>query len=115
MMMKHLRGGVRKGAFTEEEATRRFQAWKDAKDKKVAQAKAKIDAANQELAKSRFEAEVAVNRAKAEAIAKKKAEILAAKEAEAKAAAEAEAAAKAEEEAAAAPEAAEAAPEAAAE
>ena len=28
MLMKHLQGGVKKGAFTEEEAQRRFAAWK---------------------------------------------------------------------------------------
>ena len=32
-LMKHLKGGVKKGAFTEEEAQKKFQAWKDAKVK----------------------------------------------------------------------------------
>ena len=102
LMMKHLRGGVKKGAFTEEEAARRFEAWKEGRDKVVANVKAKQEAAKAEAAKTRLEAEVAKNKAKAQEVAKKKAEKLAAEEAAAKEAAEAEAAAQATEEAPAA-------------
>ena len=35
LMMKHLLGGVKKGAFTQEEAERRFAAWKQTKDAAV--------------------------------------------------------------------------------
>ena len=93
MLMKHLRGGVKKGAFTEEEAQRRFDAWKAQSDKKVQAGKDKLKAAKEEDARLRHQAEVEKNAAKAESVAKKKAEKLAAEEAAAKEALEAEAAA----------------------
>ena len=90
LLMKHLQGGVKKGAFDEAEAQRRFDAWKAKKQQTVDNFRASM-ASKQELdAKARLEAEVAKNQAKAEAVAKKKAELAAA-------AAEAEAAAAAEE------------------
>lgn len=98
LMMKHLNGGVKKGAFSEEEALKKFAAWKEAKEKKVA---GKVSALAADAKKKAAEAatlEQSVNKAKAEALAEKKA-------AAAKAAAEAEAAKKAEEEAAKAAEA----------
>lgn len=97
MMMKHLRGGVRKGAFDEAEAQRRFDAWKAGKDKEVAATAAKLEAAAEADKKARFEAEVAKNKAKAEEVAKKKAEKLAAEEAAAAEAAAQEAPEAAEE------------------
>ncbi|MDE7160651.1 MAG: 30S ribosomal protein S16 [Muribaculaceae bacterium] len=90
MLMKHLRGGVKKGAFTEEEALRRFEAWKANRDKIADAAKAKKAEKAAEAAKARFEAEAEQNRLKGESVAKKKAEKLAAEEAAAKAALEAE-------------------------
>ena len=88
LLMKHLQGGVKKGAFDEAEAQRRFDAWKAQKQQSVDKLRASM-ADKQELdAKNRFEAEVAKNKAKAEEVAKKKAEAAAA----AAAAAEAEAA-----------------------
>lgn len=92
MLMKHLRGGVKKGSFNEEELQRRFDAWKASREKSVEGAKAKLQAQKAEDAKARFEKEAEQNKAKGEAVAKKKAEKLAAEEAAAKAAAEAEAA-----------------------
>ena len=94
LLMKHLRGGVKKGAFDEATAQRKFDAWKADKQRgldKVAadDAKAKKDAAEKALAE-----EKKVN----EAIAKKVAEKKAAAVAEA-AAAEAPAEAPAAEEA----------------
>ena len=85
-LMKHLRGGVKKGAFDEAEAQKRFDAWKNGADQKVsavrdAEAKAKKEAAAKEL-----EAEKKMNEAIAKKVADKKA-----------AQAEAEAAATAEE------------------
>ena len=85
MLMKHLRAGVKKGAFNDEEAQRRFNAWKDAKDKKEKAFVAKNEAKKAEEDKARFDAEVEKNRLKGEAVAKKKAEKLAAEEAAAKA------------------------------
>ena len=103
MMMKHLRVGVKKGAFTEEEAQRKFEEWKATRTKATDAAKAKLNAAAEADAKARFDAEVEKNRLKGEEVAKKKAEKLAAEEAAAKAALEAEAAAQEGAEAEAAP------------
>ena len=87
--MKHLQGGVKKGAFNEEEAQRRFEAWKTQRQANVDAAKASIAGKKELENKQRFEAEAAKNKAKAEEVAKKKAELAAAKaEAEAAAAAE---------------------------
>lgn len=95
-LMKHLRGGVKKGAFDEAAAQKKFDAWKDAKEKgaqvvREQEAKAKKDAMNAELA-----AEKKINEEIAKKVADKKA-------AEAAAKAEAEAAQATEENAAEAP------------
>jgi small subunit ribosomal protein S16 len=84
-LMKHLKGGVKKGAFDEAAAQKKFDAWKADKQKgleKVAaeEAKAKKDAAEKALAE-----EKKVNEAIAKKVADKKA---AAAAAEAEAAAE---------------------------
>ena len=72
MLMKHLRGGVAKGAFSEEEAQRRFAAWKaekDAKNGKISQAEAEK---KREAEKKQHAHEVEVNKAKAEEVAAKR-------------------------------------------
>ena len=114
MLMKHLQGGVKKGAFTEEEAQKRFEAWKAEKQAKLDAIRNKVRDDKKAADKKAIAEEAKKNEAKAEAVAKKKAEIAAAKaEAEAKAAQEAAAAeAPAEEAPAAEAPAEEAAPEA---
>ena len=101
MLMKHLKGGVAKGAFDEAEAQKRFDAWKaqkDAKNGKISKAEAdkKLEAAKKLHAQ-----EVESNKAKAEAVAaKRKAEseaLAAAAQQAAQEAAAAEAEAKGEE------------------
>ena len=78
LMMKHLQGGVKKGAFDEAEAQRRFEAWKGQKQKSIDAMKSSMaDKKSLEL-KQRLEEEQAKNKAKAEAVAKKKAELAAA-------------------------------------
>ena len=99
LLRKHLAGGVAKGALTQEQADQKFADWKAQRDAKIAAKKQGLDKVAADKAKAAEEAEVKVNEARAEAIAKKKAE---AEEAARKAAEEA-AAAKAAEEAAAAP------------
>ncbi|MBR4649834.1 MAG: 30S ribosomal protein S16 [Bacteroidaceae bacterium] len=94
-LMKHLRGGVKKGAFDEAAAQSKFDAWKKDKEAKLNKVSVAEAEAKKADAKARLDAEKKVN----EAIAKKVAEKKAAAEA---AAAEAEAAARAEAEAAAA-------------
>lgn len=85
-LMKHLLGGVKKGAFDETEAQRRFELWKADKKKRndaIREGDVKAKAAVRE-------AEIAAEKKTNEAIAKRIAEKRAAKaEAEAKAAAEA--------------------------
>ncbi|MDL2215087.1 30S ribosomal protein S16 [Dysgonomonas sp. OttesenSCG-928-M03] len=89
LMMKHLLGGVKKGAFAEADVQTKFDAWKASKDKATdVLINRNAEKANAE-AKARLEAEKAVSKAKAEAIAQKKAE---ANAAEAEAQAEASAA-----------------------
>jgi len=87
-LMKHLRGGVKKGAFDEATAQKKFDAWKADKQKgleKVAadEAKAKKDAAAKALAE-----EKKVNEAIAKKVAEKKAAAVAEAEAAAAAATE---------------------------
>lgn len=90
LMMKHLQGGVKKGAFSEEEAQRRFEAWKNEKDAKLNAVKSKLNEEKRNAEKTRLEEETAKKNAKAELVAKKKAELAKAAEEAAKAAAEAE-------------------------
>ena len=78
LMMKHLQGGVKKGAFDEAEAQRRFEAWKKARVQKVEKEKASMADRAQEAAAKRLADEQAKNKAKAEEVAKKKAEAAAA-------------------------------------
>ena len=92
MMKWHLNGGVKKGAFTQEEADRRYNAWKAEREKKVADKKTAIYNKASEEKKARFNAEVEVNEARAKEVAKKKAEKIAAAEAAAKEALQNEAA-----------------------
>ncbi len=91
-MMKHLKGGVKKGAFDDDAAAKKFEAWKAAKEQKTADAKNAVAKKVQEKAAANLEQEKKVN----EAIAKKVADKAAAA-AVAKAEAEAAAAAPAEE------------------
>ena len=100
-MMKHLKGGVKKGAFDEAEAQKRFEAWKANKEKNNEAIVAKDADAKKAFAKANLDAEKKINEARMAAKAEAEA---AAKAAEEAARAEAEAAAKAAEEAAAAEE-----------
>ena len=95
MLMKHLNGGVAKGAFSQEEAQKRFDAWKaekDAKNGKISAAEAEKKVAAE---KALHAQEVETNKAKAAAIAEKRAaaaaELAAAAQEAAKEAAAAEA------------------------
>lgn len=69
-LMKHLRGGVKKGAFDEAEAQKRFDAWKADKQKQNDGIRAKDEQKKEEARRSNLEAEKKVK----EAIAKKVAE-----------------------------------------
>ncbi len=109
LMKKHLQVGVNKGAITQEEADKRFQAWLDEKENKIQQKRDRIAKEAADSAKARKEAEAKVKEARAAALASKnKVE----EEAPAAEAAEEAPAAEATEEEAPAAEAAEEAPEA---
>ncbi len=84
-LMKHLRGGVKKGAFDEAEAQKRFDAWKAGKTQQTAAVAEGVAKAKKEAAAKELEAEKKINEAIAKKVADKKA-------AEAAAKAEAEAA-----------------------
>ena len=91
-LMKHLQGGVKKGAFDEAAAQAKFEAWKTAKVSALNGVKSAEEQAKRDSKKARLEAEKEVNAAIAKKVADKKAaEALAKAEAEAAAAAEAEA------------------------
>ena len=112
MMKKHLLEGVKKGAFDEAEADRRFNEWLKGKEEKIEMKKSGLEKLGEDARKRRLEAEKVIKEARAAELAKKAAALAAEAEAAAKAAAAAEAPeAVAEEVAAEAPEAAEAAAE----
>lgn len=95
-LMKHLRGGVKKGAFDEATAQAKFDAWKADKQKGLEAFAAKEAAAKKQAEAAKLEAEKKTAEAIAQKVADKKA-------AEAAAKAEAEAAETAEAETAEAP------------
>lgn len=82
MLMKHLQGGVKKGAFDEAEAQRRFDVWKAEKAAKLEAVKNQEREDKKVAAKKALEEETKKNAEKAEAVAKKRAEMVAAKAAE---------------------------------
>ena len=69
--MYHLLKGVAKGAMTEEQAQAKFEEWKSVKTGKIESAKKDIHLKSKTDDKKRFEAEVKVNQAKSDALAKK--------------------------------------------
>ncbi|SKB55291.1 small subunit ribosomal protein S16 [Salegentibacter holothuriorum] len=87
LLKRHLAGGVKKGALTEEEAEKKFEAWLEEKEAKIAAKRDNLTKEEQDARKKALDAEKEVS-------AKREAE---AKEAEATATAEAEAAAVTEE------------------
>lgn len=95
-LMKHLRGGVKKGAFDEATAQKKFDAWKADKTKGQDAVRAKEIEAKKAAYEKELEAEKKVNETIAKKVADKKAAEAAAK-AEAEAAKAAEAAAATEE------------------
>ncbi len=87
-LMKHLRGGVKKGAFDEATAQAKFEAWKSDKQKGIEAFEAKKAADPKAAAAARLDAEKKINEEIAKKVAEKKAAAAAA-QAETEAAAEA--------------------------
>ena len=77
MLKKHLLVGVKKGAFSEEEAEKRFQAWLAEKEAKIQAHQDEVDAARAKDKAERLEKEKAVNQARLEAQKAANAEIIA--------------------------------------
>ncbi|NPD80436.1 30S ribosomal protein S16 [Prevotella sp. PINT] len=77
-LMKHLKGGVKKGAFDEAAVQQKFDAWKQAKVNGIDAAKAAIAKAKEAAKATQLAAEKAQNEAKAKAVAEKKAAAVAA-------------------------------------
>lgn len=86
-LMKHLRGGVKKGAFDEAAAQAKFEAWKADKQKTNDAIRQKEEQSKKDAAAKELDAEKKVNEAIAKKVAEKKAAQAAAK-AEAEAATE---------------------------
>ncbi len=72
-LMKHLRGGVKKGAFDEAAAEAKFDAWKQAKVKAAEAIREGEVKAKKEAAAKSLEAEKKMNEAIAKKVAEKKA------------------------------------------
>jgi small subunit ribosomal protein S16 len=71
----HLDRGVEKGAFSQEEADKRFEEWMAAKEEKINAKKDTLTSAEEAEKKKRLDAEKEANKKKAEAIAAKNAEL----------------------------------------
>ncbi|MFQ3575497.1 MAG: 30S ribosomal protein S16 [Cytophagales bacterium] len=71
MFKKHLQIGVNKGAISQEEADKKFNAWLDGKEKNATTDIEKMNKLKADELKKRLEAEALVNKNRAEAIKKK--------------------------------------------
>lgn len=87
LLKKHLLEGVKKGAFDEAEAERRFNEWMKQQEEKIEAKKQRIEKNADDQIKKRVEEERKINEKRAAEIAKKNAELAAKAEAEAEAAA----------------------------
>lgn len=85
MYKKHLLEGVKKGAFSEEEAEQRFNSWMADKERKLVAEQEKVNKGKEEKAKARLEAEAKINEARKAELAKRNSELAAEAEASAKA------------------------------
>ena len=72
-LMKHLRGGVKKGAFDEATAQAKFEAWKSDKQKGIEAFEAKKAEDAKAAAAARLDAEKKINEEIAKKVAEKKA------------------------------------------
>lgn len=71
LFKNHLLNGVKKGAFSEDEAEKRFQTWLEEKEGKVQAKKDQLFSAQKDAEKEIYEAEVKINEARAEELAKR--------------------------------------------
>jgi small subunit ribosomal protein S16 len=85
LMKKHLQEGVKKGAFDETEATRRFEEWMKQNDAKIEAKKSGLEKSKEDDLGKRLDKEKRINEARAAKLAKRNAELAAKADAEAKA------------------------------
>jgi small subunit ribosomal protein S16 len=90
LIKKHLLEGVRKGAFDEAEATRRFEEWMKQNEEKIEAKRSGLEKSKDERLDKMLAAEKKINEARAAKLAKKQAELAAKAEAASQAEAQAE-------------------------
>ena len=71
MLMKHLKGGIAKGAVSEADANRKFEAWKQDRDSKVNNMKRELADKTRTDSKNRLEAETKLREVIAQKVAAK--------------------------------------------
>jgi small subunit ribosomal protein S16 len=81
LLKKHLLEGVKKGAFDEVEAEKRFNEWMKQNEEKIDSKKSRLEKAQDDDKEKRIEEEKRINEARAAALAKKNAELAAKAEA----------------------------------
>src|SRR5512136_1897648 len=86
LLKKHLLEGVKKGAFDETEANKRFETWMKQKEEQIETKKSRIEKSQDEDLSKRIAEEKKINEARAARLAKKQAELAAQAEAESKSA-----------------------------
>ena len=75
LLKKHLLEGVKKGAFDEAEATRRFEEWMQQNEAKIEAKKSGLEKSKDEEIVKRLASEKLINKARAGKLAKKQAEL----------------------------------------
>jgi len=83
LIKKHLLEGVKKGAFDEAEATKRFEAWMKQNEEKIEARKSGLEKSQDDKVDKRLAAEKKINEARAARLAKRQADLAAKAEAEA--------------------------------
>ena len=78
LLKKHLLEGVKKGAFDEAEAEKRFNEWSKQNEAKVETQKSGLEKAKDDEISKKLEAEKKINEARAAALAKKQSALAAA-------------------------------------
>jgi len=74
LMKKHLQGGIKKGALTQEQAEARFQAWLNEKESKILSHSRKIDEAERLEKKKKMDAEIKIKEERAKSLVAKRIE-----------------------------------------
>ena len=84
LMKKHLLGGVKKNAFDEAEANRRFEEWMKQNDAKIETKKTGLEKSQDDETVKRLAVEKKINEARAAKLAKRQADLVAKADAELK-------------------------------